>query len=288
MNAAKYYGTQADFLIVCDESIPESVKDSYTNAFPFQVRWFHLHNWLECHNVPLNKIMSKYWIAPWIVASEMVEEYDAVCILQADEFLVVNVNHWFEIAAKLDKVIISEWTCSNLEFEDLPFGKYQADDEVGEIALFDQLVFINKTNKQVLIDTYKQQIAAPDAEVTQVNHPMGSLCRACVKHLNKDKIIGLDGHTWCWDRDEFEFRITWTGEKFYNERKIKVNGIHCKVWKEGLDQAALDRYRAEGDTVRNKLEIGLHNFTTIKDVMIKFNEMTPAVKQENYCKERFR
>ena len=282
MNAAKFYGTNADFNIAYDESITEDIRNKYNDAFPFKVIWHPLDALLGDTGISFSQVMTKYWIAQWILASFIVDKYDSICILQADEFLVNNVNPYFKIAAHLDMVVASEWTCSSQEFEDMKFGEPQSPEDVGDVILFDQLVFVGKSNRQVLIDTWKQQVAPFGAEVKQVHHPMPSLCRACKKNLNKDKVLGLDAHAWCWDRDDFDYKIFWTGDRFMNERKIRVNGVHTKVWKEGQDQTALDRMR--GDP---KFETGIHNFTTIKDTMIHFNKMTPSVEVDQYCKERF-
>lgn len=276
MNAAKYYGTNADFYIVHDNSIPQDIQDKYEDSFPFKVKWLSLEYLFAGLHINPSQVMNKFWLIPWVAASNLLPAYDSICVLQADEFLVGNVNTYFKIAAETDIVIATEWTCCSEEFEDLFTSQTS-------VVLFDQLVFVGRRSRQVLVDTWKQQIAEREPDST--NHPMFCLSQSCRKNLNVDRVLGLDGHTWCWDRDEFDFRISWDSrnKKFFNERKIKVNGIHTKVWKAGLDQHALDSCE---DSRRR--EIAFHNFSTIKDVMIEFNEMTPTVKQENYCKERFR
>lgn len=283
INAARFYGTDARFCIAYHESIPADLRIKLSAEF--DILWYPMSELLKKVVIKGKNNPNPFWLAPWILGEQIIDEYGSICILQADEFLLNNVNIYFEIAEKLDVVVAAEYTINPTEFEDLPFGTDKSIWDRGQYAIFDQLVFLNKKYKQILTESYMVQ--CEDPWKGEADHPMCGLNQACCKYLTKDKVLGLDAHTWCWDRDEWSFRIEWDAKnnKLFNERKIRMNGLHTRPWQQGLVQSAVDKVKESGDA--RALDIGTHNFNLEKDLQVWFNSMTPVTKQLEYFAGRY-
>jgi len=281
MNAAKFFGTSAEFTIISDD-IPEDIRNIYKDSFPFKVNWVNTEDVIKDLKITSKYAPFRFWIQSWILGSQIIDSYDSICILQADEFLCTGVNNLFKIAALTDIVIATEYTSSWVEFEALPFGTKQSIWNRSQYALYDQLVFLNKTHKQILIDTYEQQCIDPWRDEAQ--QPMCALNQACATHLTREQVMGLDAHTWAWDSDTCDFKLLFDEHrrKFYNERKTIVSGVHNRWWQNGVAHSQLDFQRGRGEEGRRQYEIGAHNCNLIRDVMVQFNEMTPETKNTNY------
>lgn len=281
INAAKFFGTGADFTIISDD-ITEDIRNKYKDAFPFKVNWVDMEDILKGLKITSKYSPYRFWITSWILGARIIDDYDSICILQADEFLCTGVNNLFKIAALTDIVIATEYTSSWVEFEALPFGTTKSIWNRSQYALYDQLVFLNKKYKQILIDTYEQQCVDPWRDEAQ--QPMCALNQACATYLTIDKVMGLDAHLWAWDSDICDFRLLFDGQrmKFYNERKIIVNGIHNRWWQNGVAHSQLDFQKSRGEEGRRQYDIGRHNCSLVRNVMCQFNDMTPETKNTNY------
>jgi hypothetical protein len=278
INAAKYFGTDADFHIIHDD-ISESKRNAYNKRFPFNVYWYDIHDVMKEIVVTATKhAPNQFWVSPWYLASKLLDEYDSVCVLQADEFLMANVNGLFRATAMSDVLIATEYTIVRTEVEDLPFGTVKSILHRGHYALFDQLVFCGKANKQIFIDTYQSQCRDRDPEDSEVDQPMCGLNQAVATHLSTDRVIGLDAHVWAWDRDDTIFLLDYdtSTKRLYNERKVRVHGIHTKVWFDGVVSYAVNAHKLGGE--KDKVRALCHNFNLERDVMMEFNNMTPATK----------
>lgn len=289
INAAKYVGTNADFSIVYDDDITKEQRDAYNGAFPFKVNWFAMKDiWGSVNITAIKHMPSRFWVTPWVLASRLLDEYDSICILQGDEFLMSNVNNYFRIAALTDIVVAAEYH-TYVEFEDLPFGKGQSIMDAVGYALYDQLVFCGKANRQILIDTYQQQCrdCPPGKNDILYQDPLTALNQACANHLSVDRVLGLDGHTWTWDYG------AWARHKIVYDRvrqriidrEIRLHGWHSKWWFEGIVTSAIRKEKEAGQF--ETAEIIIHNHNIERDIMVAFNEMTPATKCDNYTKEKF-
>lgn len=289
INVAKYLGTNADFCIIYDDDITLEQRKAYEGAFPFEIRWFPMKEIWDSINISATKYQpSRFWVTPWVLASRLLDEYDSICILQGDEFLMANVNNYFRIVALTDIVVAAEYH-TGVEFEDLHFGnKESVLNNVG-YALYDQLVFCGKANRQILIDTYQQQCV--DGPADKWGHlyqdPLTALNQACANHLNIDRVLGLDGHTWTWDYG------AWSRHKLIYDRarhriydrEIRLHGWHSKWWHEGIVTSAIKREKEGG--AFETAGIIAHNYNTEREIMVFFNEMTPATKCDIYTKEKF-
>lgn len=289
INAAAFFGTNADFNILYDDDIFEEDRNKYSNIFPFEIKWTSLKELYGSMNIQAKIKPYRFYVAPWFLASQLLNEYDAICVLQADEFLITNVNNLFKIAAETDIVIATEYHGA-FNFEDLLFGDNKSIlmNNVG-YALYDQLVFCGKVNKNIFIDTYKQQCSDSwlGCDLPSTQHPMTALNQACTTHLNQDKILGLDCHTWTWDRGAWtKYKLIYDGKKqrLY-DREIRLRGLHTKWWSPTVVTTAIDREKEAGHY--ETAEIIAHNYNTQRDMMCYFNEIIPTTKNDNYTKEIF-
>jgi hypothetical protein len=280
INAAKYFGTTADFNIIYDDDITQEIRDAYTDAFPFKIIWHPLHPLYNSLSIKTSKPPSRFWSTPWLLASQLLDEYDSICILQADEMLMTNVDSLFRIATKSDVVIATEYHVG-LEAEELPFGTTRTILHRGYYALYDQLVFMGKSNKQILIDTYTQQCVEPwiIESQTEVHDPLCAFNQACTTHLSKDRIFGLDCNTWTWDKGAWSRRKLRydVGRKQLYDEDVRLHGMHTKWWLNGIIPSAIER-----ETNIITKEIIAHNYNIEREFMLDFNEMTPATRNNEY------
>jgi len=288
MNVAKYLGMQADFHIIYD-NISEEVRNLYTDSYPFQIVWhpiLPLYQSLEVHAT--KHVPSRFWTTPWLLASQLLDSYDSICVLQSDEFLMTNVTNFFRVAALTDSVIATEYHVG-IEAENLPFGTVNSIFHRGDYAFYDQLVFCGKANKRILIDTYKGQCEdlSTEREISETNDPLCTFNQACSTHLSPDKVIGLDCHMWTWDRGAWSRYKVWhdtTNKKLY-DREIRIHGMHTQWWKDGIVTSAIRREREAGN--HETADIIAHNYNAERDIMVSFNELTPKTKNNYYTKEKF-
>jgi hypothetical protein len=283
INAAKYFGSEAEFNLIYDDISPE-VRDAFTNSFPSKIIWHPLTDLYNTLPITATKhVPNKFWTTSWLLASRLLDEYDSICILQADEMLLTNVDSLFKMAAGSDVVIATEYHVG-YEAEDLPFGTTRSILNRGQYALYDQLVFCGKANKQILIDTYMQQCEERwnNTDQSEAHDPLCCLNQACATHLNKSRIYGLDCNTWTWDKGAWSRRKLRydRGRKAIYDEDVRIHGMHTKWWLNGIIPAALEREIKGGNLIG--AEIIAHNYNIEREIMIDFNEMTPATKNNEY------
>ena len=272
--------------MIYDEDITKEQRDSYIDAFPFKVIWHPIKEVLSNIEITAKHKPSRFWLTPWYLASKLLDEYDSICILQGDEFLMSNVNSFFKVAAKTDIVIATEYH-QGVEFEDLRFGDTTSVLETVGYALYDQLVFCGKESREILIDTYKQQCVdgLKPRNDNLYQDPLTALNQACTTHLSNDRIIGLDSQTWTWDKG------CWSRHKLsydknnqrVHDREIRVHAWHSKWFFDGIVSSAIYRERQAGNL--ETADIIAHNYNLQREVMVNFNEMTPITKNNDYTKD---
>jgi len=286
INAMKFCGTDAEFNIIYNGT-PKEIRDAYTDAFPFKITWHDLNDLWSSLNVTAKVQPNPYWVSTWYLASQLIDDYDAIAILQADEFLMTNINSLFKMAAKTDVLIGTEYTLNPTEAEDLPFGTVKSLHDRGEYAFYDQLVICGKANKQIFIDTYQQQIVDPwenNFPSQEIQDPLCALNQAISTHLSPARVFGLDAQVWAYDDYHFYFKLQYDAnlKRLYNDRKIRLHGIHTKVWSGGVINYAIQGFKRDGQL--EKAELLSQNYTLERAVMLEYNNMTLATKS-NYCTE---
>jgi hypothetical protein len=289
INAMKFCGTNAEFHIIYN-GITQEVRDSYNDAFPFKIIWHDINELWNSLNITAKVLPNPYWVTTWYLASKLIDDYDAIAILQADEFLMTNINSLFKVAAQTDIVVATEYTLGPREFEDLPFGTIKSLHDRGEYALYDQLVICGKANKQIFIDTYQQQCVDPwkNSFLSQeIQDPLCALNQACSTHLNTDRVLGLDAMVWAYDDYHFYFKLQYDREKkrLYNDRKIRLHGIHTKVWSGGVINYAINGLKQDGQL--EKADLLIHNYSLERSVMLEYNNMTSVTKNNLCTEEKF-
>jgi hypothetical protein len=280
INAAKYFGTNAEFNLIYDD-IDKETRDAFTNSFPFKITW---HPILDLYNqLPITAkkhVPSKFWSTPWLLASQLLDGYDSICILQGDEFLMTNVDSLFKMVTNSDVLVATEYHVG-WEAEDLPFGTTHSILNRERYSLYDQLVFCGKSNKQILIDTYMQQCVErwDESNRSEAHDPLCAFNQACATHLDKSRIFGLDCNTWTWDKGAWSRRKLRydRGRKQIFDEDTRIHAMHTKWWLNGIIPTAIER---ETDPIAK--EIIAHNYNTEREIMIDFNEMTPTTKSEEY------
>ena len=70
------------------------------------------------------------------------------------------------------------------------------------------------------------------------------------------------------------------GKNIYNDRLIRLKGIHNRWWQPGRANRELQNAKQKNDN----LLIGRHNWNLIRDYMAEFNAMTPSTMIHDYEK----
>jgi hypothetical protein len=128
----------------------------------------------------------------------------------------------------------------------------------------------------------------------EANHSVVALNRAVCKYGNRNKILGLDRRLWVCDAiwNDARLKTNLEKDKVYNDLGLQLKGWHCRWWQKG---------RTEGEWLNNKArlieakKIGAkdlldgfviqeHNYNLVRDFMLRFNDMTPEVRSDEYLR----
>lgn len=298
INAQNYYGTDADFEIGYEGFTPE-YRDLVSRSFRFNVNWtpiselmVDLNDRRSDRSAPINR----YWVGYWLLAARLLREkkYKAVCVIQADQFVFTNLDVYFKIA-EAGFLLSSEFDQNCLTVDDLAFGDERAIWDRSQCPVFDSVNFIGQEHAQFPADIVHYQEEDPFRG--EASHSVIALNRALCKHGSRGKVLGLDGRTWCGDRDWHTSRLAFAGrrqDKIVNGSGLIFKAWHCRWWQPGRVQgefmAAKLAYRNAPDKRDFVVKYGVseHNYNVVKSFMERFNNMTPAVKSEEYVKGEMR
>jgi len=299
MNAQNYFGTDADWEIACttpeagDEvGFTKEYRDKVSNAFPFNVSWTPIQELMKTvvDRRTGGGILERFWLAYWLLAYKLLKEkkYKAVCVIQADTFIFTNLDLYFQLADS-GYLVCSEHPAGKIRVEDMPYGDDKAIYDRSMCGIFDSVNFIGQKYAQLPGDIVEYQ--CEDAFKRESNHSVITLNRAVCKYGSKKTVIGLDGNLWAGDSiwgDGVLVRVL--DDRIYNHAKIQIRAWHCRWWQKG---------RVFGEWANNKQRIldnkdnaeflkifDIHdaNYTVVRDFMVKFNDMTPEIKSEEYAK----
>jgi hypothetical protein len=297
MNAQNYFKTNADWEIVYDELWDPKHRERISNAFPFNVSWYlqeDMNN--EFKHLIVDKRTDKtYPIDPWysvlLLANKILKEgkYKAICILQADQFVFVNLDSYFKMA-EAGIFLTGEFPFSFANIKDMPFGNDKGIWDRSMCPAFDSINLYGPQYADVPLDVVRMQLE--DSFRGESTHPMICHNRSICKHVKKENIIGLDRLLWVCDSmwAETTLRIGPTGYIVFNHCNIPLRGWHCRWWAEGRIMAEFERNKQpildnrnniEHINTLNRLE---HNYNLIKSFMEKFNDMIPEIKSDIYVK----
>lgn len=297
MNAQKYFGTRADWAIAYEHDLTGSpdyyqLKDRVAISETFNAYWHEMKSLMaeiidrrSDQSVPLEK----YWLSYWLLARKLLREkrYKAVCVIQADAFVFTNLNRYFKIA-EAGVFVTSEFPFSYINAEDLPFGDDRAIWDRSQAGIFDAVNFLGPEHLPMLDDIINFQCEDPFKG--EASHSVISLNRAACKHLTRDKILGLNRSLWVGDHiwSNTKLHIGSDGHSVFNDREIQLRAWHCRWWQKGRVEGewrngkdSILKRSANADFIKD-LEIQEHNFTLVRDFMLKFNNMIPRTASSEY------
>ncbi len=274
-NTNKYYGTNADFCVLYHNAMEKDYMERCEKAFPFQIRWFAMDQFGTFHT-------AKYAFAKWIR-----DEYDSVCLIDADLFICCNVLSYFEKVAKEDILISATHVWSGGNIQELPFDNPDRLDDRGLCQLADFPVFINPKGREKFFDDW---IAGTEIEPSkEISHPLVAFNRSICKNFKLEQLLSLPGNLWVCDQNYWDTEYIRQGDILINNFGERICAIHNKWWKLG---------RASGEWIANRnsdltdpvrlanLDRGEKNFNTIRDFMSWFNDMTPETKRDDFFKDK--
>jgi hypothetical protein len=265
MGSQYFFKTDADWEIAY-EGYTDEQRREISDLFPFNVNWTPIADLMiavqdkRSHpSEPLNR----FWLAYWLLAHRLLIEkkYDAVCVIQADQFVAINLDVYFKAAAA-GIFISTEYAFTYINAEDLPFGDDKAIWDRGMCGIFDGVNFLSQRDADLAMDTVRFQ--AEDSFKGEANHSVIALNRSACRHCTKDRILRLDRHTWMFDSSWGTVPLHLHGDRIYNDRMIQINGWHGRWWQDGRKASELDRCSAE---VRPVLE---NNINLVNAFMRRF------------------
>lgn len=293
MNAQNYFKTDADWEIAYEGYEPEYM-ERISNTFNFNVNWTPVSELMKkVVDKRTNKKgeLNRFWLSYWLLAHKLLKEkkYKAVCVIQADSFIFVNLDVYFKIAAA-GVLICSEHAFSYINADDLPFGNEKGVWDRSMCGVFDAINFMGQGYTDLPIDTVHFQ--EEDAFKGESNHSVSAFNRSVCKHGKKDNILGLDRRIWVCDSiwPHTKLKLSPNGFRVFNDHNIQLRGWHCRWWQEGR---VISEWRNNkeniiknyNDNVYMNLIINVeHNYNLVKSFMEKFNNMSPGIKSEEYVK----
>ncbi len=270
INACKHFGTEADFYILYHPSIIKEMRDSYKDMFPFKVEF-----------IPMTDFGNNFFASKYIYVDEIKDKYDAVCILDGDQFLCSNVNEYFEAAAK-GKFATGTWRSPSSVKHNIPFGRPDELISFHNCFLSDLSVFFSpKYYPNFATDWYKETM---DMSKGERNHPFVVMNRLICRDVLPENLIELNCHLWLFDSIYWSERLTRVNDKLVNTNGEYLCGIHNRWWQEGRAKTELIN-SLKYDNINTSLA-GEYNMNLIKEYMEYFNDMTPQTKNSLYLKDK--
>ena len=267
INACKYFGTEADFYILYHPSITEEVRNSYKDMFPFKITF-----------IPMADFGNNFFASKYIYVNEIKDKYDAVCILDGDQFLCSNVNEYFKSASQ-GKFATGTWRSPDSVKHVIPFGRPEALRSFFNCFMSDLSVFFSpKYYPNFATDWYNQTMSGGG----EYNHPFVVLNRLICRDVLPDNLIELNCNLWLFDSCYWQEKLVRWGDKLINTKNEALNGIHNRWWQVGRAQSELIN-SLKYDNKEASLT-GESNMNLIKEYMEYFNEMTPKTRCDEYLK----
>lgn len=290
MNAQNYFKTDADWEIAYEGFDPEYMK-KVSDAFPFNVNWTPVSDLMEevedkrtNQSAPLDRM----WLAYWLMAHKVLREkkYMAVCVIQADTFVFINLDTYFNIAGA-GFLINSEYPFNFMRADELPFGSDLNIWDRSMSAIFDGINFIGQGYAQLPRDIVNFQ--AEDSFRGEANHSVIALNRAVCRHGRRGRVLSLNGRLWVCDSIWPDGKLYVIGDKVYNGSQIQLNAWHTRWWQIGRVEAEWRSCRSLLKDTPSKESIIAwdnceHNYNFTRDFMARFNNMIPGIRSSEYVK----
>lgn len=292
MNAQNHFKTNADWEIAY-EGYTEEERAAISGAFPFAVNWTPVSElMLEVNDRRSNREegLNRMWLSYWLLAHRLLREkkYKAVCVIQADTFVFVNLDNYFKIA-EAGILACSEFAFTYVNAEDLPFGNERGVWDRSSAGVFDAINFIGQQYTDLVKDIIEFQ--CEDAFSGESNHSVIALNRAVCKHGTHDKILGLDRNLWSCDSIWGDGRLVRIGDRIFNASMVQLCSWHCRWWQIGrvtgewMNNRESIVKRKNDPEYRDQIRRLEHNYSLVRDYMADFNRMIPAIESKEYFKE---
>ena len=275
MNAAHYYGTNADFHLLY-RAVSDEYRERSKDAFPFKIVWS-----------PLKESGPNWHNAKYGYVKKIKDDYDAVCLIDGDLFICCNTNEYFERAAKEDVLITATHRWSGGVVDHLFWDDPNRIADRGHCQLADFPVFLHPSRHA---DFFELWFKEGELMLDERTHPLIAFNRSVCKTFKPEQIIPLHGDYWVCDRNYWEVDYVVKDDKMYGAEGKRVYAIHNKWWKIGRangDFRAHQWVRPENKETIVRLRRGERNMNTIKDFMDRFNQMNEKTRVDaHYLKER--
>jgi len=296
MNAMAYFGTDADWEIAYEDFSPE-YREKVSNSFPFRVNWTKMSDLLTTVNDRRSNShvagFCWYWLAYWLMAEKVLLEkkYKAICVIQADQFVFVNLNEFFRQAER-GMMFSSHYNFSRIPLENVVFGDDKAVWDRGQCSFFDSVNFIGTESVHAAIPRQTVEFQCEDAFRGEANHSVIALNRAILKYGNKQNVRGLAGHLWGCDAEWGfgKYQLSEDGDRIYYWNGEQTCSWHSRWWQVGRAECEIVQMKraiAQGtdtDEMQRIWDICLHNYNLVKSFMERFNDMRPEIKSDWYQK----
>jgi len=277
MNAQHYFGTDADWEVAYLD-YPEEDRERISRLHPRNVNWTshdELTKEINDHRIERGNGLHEQWLTGWVLAHKVLKEkkYKAVCIIQADEFMMVNLDGYFKIAEQGGLV------CSEV------LGHKVADFKYGDIrnnrmmwfGLFDGLVFIGQHDFMLprqFVDFHERidwYCNFKDDNIDYQRLESNPLFIDIMERAQEGEITALNGVQWCGDPDYHIAKYSVEGDNFFRElngEKIQLYGWHRRWWLP---------FEVTHPIVRDNVNVA-------KSFMERFNDMIPEMSSQLYVK----
>lgn len=285
-NTNKFFGTNADYHVIYHEEMDKQYMEDCIEAFKdhFKIIW-----------IPMSEVSRDFHNAKYKYAKTLAGQYDAICLIDADLFIIENLLKFFDLAHGRNGLISAQHLWAGGDVDALQFDNWEKciDRAYAQVADFPIFIDPNLEKSQKMFQDWYEFASAGNNEE---NHPLVAFNRSICKNFTKEEISLLDGHLWVADKDFWIANYRWDREKnliSVNSEEnpnvyLKVSAIHNKWWKSGRanGEFVANRWVTKDHPIYRNLVQGEHNFNEIKDFMAFFNDMTPKTRRSDYLQEK--
>jgi len=295
MNAMEYFNTNADWEIAY-EDFTDGRRAMISSAFDFNVHWTHVSELMETvvdRRTDQTGQLNRFWLAYWLMAEKALKKgYKSVCVIQADQFVFVNLNNYF-MYADTGFLVCSEHAFTGLKAVDCDFGNDKSIWDRSMCPIFDSVNFISQAHKDMPRQIVEFQ--CEDAFKGEASHSVIALNRALCKFGKKDTVIGLPGKEWACDSIWPELDCSIEGDEVHtfvmdrpNIAQTQLKSWHSRWWQKDRCLAEFrnnkkaivaNKDNVEFMAVQDRVE---KNYNVVKSFMERFNDMTPAIRSDNF------
>jgi len=291
MNAQNFFKTDADWEIAYDGFTPD-YREKLSNSFPFRVNWTPVKELVKdiidrrTPTIPPRGALNGMWLSYWLMALKVLREkkYKAICVIQADTFVFVNLDVYFKIA-EAGILVCGEHGATKINAEDLPFGNDKGIWDRNMCGLFDAVNFMSQEYVDLPADIVNFQ--CEDAFQRESNGSVVAVNRGVAKYGKKNRILRLDRNLWTCDHIWADTKLRKGGRnphRVFNSDNIQLNAWHCRWWQKGRvisefrnNRKSMIKHKDNKEYMK-KLTILDHNFGFTKSFMEHFVEMKPELK----------